>query len=95
MPDNRRKINVGPCTHLNQYPPQYSVSHIVGFLKGKTALYIAQKYGRRRKFRGYHFWDPGYFASTLGMNEEVVRHYFQNQEKADKQAEQLDLFKSY
>ncbi len=76
-------------------PPKYSVSHIIGFLKGKTALYIAQKYGQRRKYSGYHFGARGYFVSTVGMNEEVVRRYIQNQEKVDKQSDQLELFKSF
>lgn len=40
---------------LLSIPPKYSVAHVVGFLKGKSALYIAQRYGRRRKYRGYHF----------------------------------------
>ena len=40
---------------LISVPPKYSVAHIVGFLKGKTALYMAQNHGRRRKHRGYHF----------------------------------------
>ena len=73
-------------------PPKYSVAHIVGFLKGKTALFIANKYGRRRKYRGYHFWARGYFVSTVGYNEQVVRRYIQNQEKADKASEQMDFF---
>ena len=77
---------------LLEIPPKYSVSHIVGFLKGKSALYVAQRYGKRRKYRGYHFWARGYFVSTVGANEEVVRRYIQNQEKGDKQAEQLSLF---
>ncbi len=80
---------------LISIPPKYSVSHIIGFLKGKTALYIAQKYAQRRKYRGYHFWARGYFVSTVGMNEEVVRRYIQNQEKVDKQSDQLELFKSF
>ena len=77
---------------LIKIPPKYSVSHIVGFLKGKTALYVAQRYGRRRKYRGYHFWARGYFVSTVGLNEEVVRRYIQNQEKEDKKIDQLNLF---
>ena len=77
---------------LIKIPPKYSVSHIVGFLKGKTALYVAQRYGRRRKYRGYHFWARGYFVSTVGLNEEVVRRYIQNQEKVDKKMDQLNLF---
>lgn len=80
---------------LISIPPKYSVAHIVGFLKGKSALYLAQRYGRRRKHRGYHFWARGYFVSTVGYNEEVVRRYIQNQEREDKRIEQQDLFKSY
>jgi putative transposase len=80
---------------LISIPPKYSVSHVVGFLKGKSALYIAQRYGRKRKFRGYHFWARGYFVSTVGHNEEVVRRYIMNQEKVDKQIEQQSLFVSY
>ena len=78
---------------LVSIPPKYSVAHIVGFLKGKTALYLAQRYGRRRKYRGYHFWARGYFLSTVGCNEEVVRRYIRDQEKADKSFEQQALFK--
>lgn len=78
---------------LISIPPKYSVSHVIGFLKGKTALYVAQKYGKRGKNRGYHFWARGYFVSTVGTNEEVVRRYIQNQEKTDKQSDQLELFK--
>ena len=78
---------------LISVPPKYSVAHIVGFLKGKSALYLAQRHGRRRIHRGYHFWARGYFVSTVGYNEEVVRRYIQNQEKSDQQLEQLSLFK--
>lgn len=77
---------------LIKIPPKYSVSHVVGFLKGKTALYAAQRFGRRRKYRGYHFWARGYFVSTVGLNEEVVRQYIENQEKQDKKIDQLNLF---
>lgn len=79
---------------LISIPPKYSVSHVVGFLKGKTAIYVAQRYGRRRKYRGYHFWARGYFVSTVGHNEEVVRHYIRNQEKTDKQTDQQSMFSS-
>lgn len=57
--------------------------------------YIAQRHGRRRKYRGYHFWARGYFVSTVGHNEEVVRRYIREQEKADKQREQQSLFVEY
>lgn len=80
---------------LVSIPPKYSVAHVVGYIKGKSALHIAQRFGRRRKYRGYHFWSRGYFVSTVGHNEEVVRRYIQNQEKVDKHLEQMNLFKEY
>ncbi len=75
-------------------PPKYSVSHVVGFIKGKSALYVAQRYGRKRKYRGYHFWARGYYVSTVGHNEEVVRRYIRDQEKSDKHMDQQNLFTS-
>jgi putative transposase len=72
--------------------PKYSVARIVGFSKGKTALYVANKYARKRRYKGYHFWARGYFVSTKGYNEQVVRQYIRNQEKADKASDFADLF---
>ncbi len=77
---------------LISIPPKYSVAHIIGFLKGKTALFVANKYARKRRYKGYHFWARGYYVSTSGLNEQVVRHYIQNQEKADKASDYADLF---
>ena len=77
---------------LISIPPKYSVSHVMGYIKGKSALHIAQRYGKRRKYRGYHFWARGYFVSTVGHNEEVVRRYIMDQEKTDKQMDQQSLF---
>lgn len=57
-------------------PPKHSVSQVVGFIKGKSAIHIARNYGeRRRNFTGQHFWARGYFVSTVGRDEEVVRNY--------------------
>lgn len=78
---------------LISIPPKYSVAHIVGFLKGKTALYVATKYARKRRYKGYHFWARGYFVSTTGYQEEVVRRYIRNQEKQDKATDYADMFK--
>lgn len=78
---------------LLSIPPKCSVSYIVGFLKGKTALYIAQKYGKRvRNFKGHNFWARGYFVSTVGRDEKVIKQYIRNQEKQDKLIEQKSLF---
>jgi putative transposase len=78
---------------LISIPPKYSVSQVVGFLKGKSAITIARTYmGRRRNFVDQSFWARGYYVSTVGRDEEVVRQYIQHQEAEDKRIEQLNLF---
>ena len=73
-------------------PPKYSVSSVVGFLKGKSAVWIFREYeGRRRNFGGMHFWATGYFVNTVGRDEETIRHYIRNQEAEDKRLDQLQL----
>ena len=66
---------------LISIPPKYAVSQVVGYLKGKSAIHIARTYmGRQRNFTGEHFWARGYYVSTVGLDEEVVRQYIQRQE---------------
>ena len=79
---------------LIEIPPKYSVAQVMGYIKGKSAIYIARKYGEREKyFSGQHFWARGYFVSTVGRNEEMIRKYIQNQEAEDKKLDQdLGLF---
>ena len=73
-------------------PPKFSVSIVVGFIKGKSAISIARNFlGRRRNFTGESFWARGYFVSTVGLDEIMVREYIRNQEKEDKRLEQLNL----
>jgi putative transposase len=77
---------------LISIPPKYSVSQVVGFLKGKSAIAIARTYGGRRKnFVGQQFWARGYDVSTVGREESIVRQYIQLQEKEDQRLEQLRL----
>jgi putative transposase len=77
---------------LLSVPPKYSVSSVMGFIKGKSAIHIARVYaGRRRNFVGQHFWARGYWVSTVGKNEAAVRRYIQEQEKEDRRLEQLEL----
>lgn len=74
-------------------PPKYSVSQVVGFIKGKSAIAIARNYmGRRKNFTGQSFWARGYYVSTVGKDEEAVREYIKHQEEEDKRIEQLSLF---
>ena len=77
---------------LLSVPPKYSVSNVMGFIKGKSAIHIARVYaGRRRNFVDQHFWARGYWVSTAGKKETAVRAYIQNQEKEDQRLEQLEL----
>ena len=77
---------------LLSIPPKYSVSKVVGFLKGKSAIAVARLFGRRRNFVGQSFWARGYFVSTVGRDEAMNRDYIKNQEKEDRRIEQLKLF---
>ena len=78
---------------LISIPPKYSVAQVVGYIKGKSAIHIARTYSyRKRNFVGEHFWARGYFASTVGRDENVIRMYIRNQEKEDQRVEQLKLF---
>ena len=75
-------------------PPKYSVSQVIGFIKGKSAISIARTYlGKRKNFVGQNFWARGYFVSTVGRDEEIVQKYIKNQEAVDKRLDQLELFK--
>jgi putative transposase len=78
---------------LLSVPPKYAVSQVVGFIKGKSAIHIARVFcGRRQNFTGQHFWARGYYVSTVGKDEAVVRKYIQNQQKEDDRLDQLNLF---
>jgi putative transposase len=73
-------------------PPKYAVSQVVGYIKGKSAIHIARTFGeRKRNFVGQHFWARGFFVSTVGRNEEVIRHYIRHQEAEDRRQDQLSL----
>ena len=83
------KDHVHMCISI---PPKYAVSHMVGYIKGKSAIAIARKFrGRQRNFNGEHFWARGYFVSTVGLDEMVVREYIRNQEQNDVHRDQLKL----
>jgi putative transposase len=78
---------------LISIPPKYAVSQVVGYIKGKSAIWIARSYGgRKRNFTGQHFWARGYYVSTVGRDEEAIREYIQKQEGDDRRQDQLGLF---
>ena len=72
---------------LISIPPKYSVAEVIGYLKGKSSIWIAQNVERKlRNFLGHKFWARG-----VGRDEETIRTYIRNQEMADKQLDQLQL----
>jgi len=73
-------------------PPKYSISNVIGYMKGKSAIAVASRFkGKQRNFNGEHFWARGYFVSTVGLDEKMIREYIKNQEINDIQREQLRL----
>ena len=78
---------------LISIPPKYAVAQVVGFIKGKSAIHIARTYGGQRKnFVGQNFWARGYYVSTAGRDEEMVREYIRRQEEEDGRLDQLNIF---
>ena len=74
-------------------PPKYSVAQVIGYIKGKSAIHVARAFlGKQRDFRGQSMWARGYFVSTLGADEEVVREYIRRQQEEDQRLEQLKLY---
>jgi putative transposase len=75
-------------------PPKYAVSPVIGYIKGKSAIHLARVYGeRKRNFVGQHFWARGFWVSTVGREEAVIREYIRKQEEEDKRLDQLNLWR--
>lgn len=73
-------------------PPKVSVAQVVGYIKGKSAIHLARVYGeRKRSFVGQHFWARGYFVSTVGRDEAIIKAYIRGQEIEDERLDQLKL----
>jgi putative transposase len=74
-------------------PPKCSVSQVIGFIKGESAIHLARVYGeRKRNFVGRHFWARGFLVSTVGRDEKVIRDYIRNQEDEDKRIDQMQIW---
>tara|TARA_B100000700_G_scaffold234810_1_gene260297 strand:- start:344 stop:649 length:306 start_codon:yes stop_codon:yes gene_type:complete len=74
-------------------PPNLSVSELVGFIKGRTAIRLFAKfpYLRKKKLWGNHFWQRGYFVDSVGANEEIIRRYVRHQDKESKEEAERQL----
>jgi putative transposase len=71
-------------------PPKYSVSHIVGFLKGKSAIRLHREFPSYKQ-TNKHFWIRGYYVSTVGLDEQKVRDYIKHQYKQDIRQIEIDF----
>ena len=94
------ELNIQP-DHVHavlSIPPKIAVSSFIGFLKGKLAIKVMKSYPRlrRKPYWGNHFWARGYFASTIGLNEDLIRRYVRYQEdqerREDTERRDYDLF---
>lgn len=74
-------------------PPSLSVSKYMGFVKGRTAIKLFNKfpYLRKKKLWGNRFWQRGYFVDSVGMNEEIIRRYVRHQDKVGKEEEERQM----
>ena len=77
---------------LVSIPPKYSVSQIMGYLKGKSSLMIYEKYANLKyKYGNRHFWCRGYYVSTVGRNRRAIEEYIRNQLQEDYTDDQLSI----
>ena len=77
---------------LISVPPKYSISQIMGYLKGKSSLMIFEKYANLKyKYGNRHFWCRGFYVDTIGRNKKAIAEYIRNQLHEDKEAEQLSI----
>ncbi len=81
-------------------PPKVSVSVLMGTVKGKLAIKLFKSYPglKKKPYWGNHFWARGYFVSTIGLDEDVIRRYVKYQEneerKEENQGRNFGLFES-
>jgi len=77
---------------LLSIPPKYSVSQIMGYLKGKSSLMIFDRHANLKyKYGNRHFWARGYYVDTVGRNKKQIQEYIKNQLQEDQIADQMSI----
>ena len=77
---------------LLSIPPKYSVSQIMGYLKGKSSLMIFDRHANLKyKYGDRHFWARGYYVDTVGRNKRQIQEYIKRQLEEDRIADQMSL----
>lgn len=75
---------------LIEIPPKMSVSYFMGYLKGKSSLMVFEKHTNLKyKFGNRNYWATGYYVSTVGLNEAIIRKYIREQENEDMMQDKL------
>ena len=73
-------------------PPKYSVSEVMGYLKGKSSLMIFDRHANLKyKYGNRHFWCRGYYVDTVGKNAKKIEEYVRNQLQEDLEYDQMSL----
>ena len=81
---------------LIEVPPKYSISEIMGYLKGKSSLIIFDRHANLKyKYGNRHFWCRGYYVDTVGRNEKMIKEYIENQLNEDYYSDQISLKEYY
>lgn len=89
------ELNIQVEDHIHlvlSIPPKYSVSSVMGFLKGRLSIRLFQRYEKLgKRYLGRHLWACGYCVGTVGLDEKKIRKYVKGQEKKEKEIEQQQL----
>ena len=81
---------------LISIPPKYSMSQVMGYLKGKSSLMIFDRRANLKyKYGNRHFWARGYYVDTVGRNKKAIQQYIQNQLKEDEMHDQMTIKEYY
>ena len=92
--DRRGPSDGRPCAHDDLDTTEVCGVEPVGYIKGKSEIHLARVYSeRKRNFAGQSFWARGYFVSTVGRDEELIRNYIREQEREDERLDQLGLWR--
>ena len=89
-------IEAEACSdHIHMFiriPPKYSVSEVMGYLKGKSSLMIFERHANLKyKYGNRHFWCRGYYVDTVGKNAKKIEEYIRNQLTEDLEYDQMSL----
>ena len=80
---------------LVRIPPKYSVSEIMGYIKGKSSLIIFDRHANLKyKYGNRHFWCRGYYVDTVGKNAKKIQEYVQRQLQDDIVSDQINMFEA-